>query len=252
MKKFVFAKLVVILLIVMPTIVEAEDAVKERGKNKFFIGVERNSMERDTKSNSYFGIAEFTQLFVKGGYKITDKFNVCINIGKADYLSKTTVPNPYGMWTEEDTCDFGFALGIGIEQILYNSNGWRLNGNIQYNTWESDVTSSKIRTPDKVISINEVSGEAEIKEWYLALSVSKEMGFHSLYGGVKYSKLKADASISGTLDNKKVTATGTDKSEDDFGIFVGVGIIPLKSWDIYIEGRIIDEDGVSVGTKYKF
>ena len=158
----------------------------------------------------------------------------------------------------------GFAWGLGQTILLHEfENGLKVGMDARYRQTEPDV--DKLTTGAVGYSINDanVSGvEVEIKEWHLALGISRELdgpveitqfipfGWILMpYAGIKYSDVDIDSqsTIAGT--SNKSSGVGSD---DNVGLFLGCDVLAADNASFGIEMRFLDEIAYSVNFSYRF
>ncbi len=185
----------------------------------------------------------------KIAYRITDKINLYALLGtvRNAKIVEKYISNTYKYFFDND-----FAWGIGASVLIYEfENGIKIGADGKYRTAEANLTEIDINgTKYGMSSISDVSGKFE--EHQISLSIAKEFGEvvkFIPYTGIKYSdvKVQAEGTILGVTYK-----TDNVGSKNIIGGHVGIEIALVDNFNIYVEGRFIDETAVSTGFTWKF
>lgn len=142
-----------------------------------------------------------------------------------------------------------FMWGVGASAIIHEwkDGGIQLFGDANYReTKDIGVDSVTVNGSPATLT---GTVNVDWQEWQVAFGVSKKFEYVIPYAGVVYSDVNASA---------KATINGTTydpdsvSSENTFGPFVGISILPTKWLSIDVSGRFVAEQAVSVGATVKF
>ena len=144
--------------------------------------------------------------------------------------------------------NYDFLWGAGARAILFEwtNTCLTLGGRYEFAQYfPSWLTSDGI--PQSVSN-----SKLHWREWQIDLDLSYKIDIFAPYIGVKYSN--ARTKISGFSTPISESGTGTDqfKNKIPVGVFIGCGLSSSKYFMLNIEGRLVDEEAVTVSGDIKF
>ena len=150
--------------------------------------------------------------------------------------------------------DDGFAWGLGTKVILLDfGNGLRIGTDAVYRKAEVELEAISLNGVKYYKGDYPLRFDGTFAEWQFAIGVSKEFSGHNFkvvpYGGVKYSDVEVWAEASSDGETYVSPEVGSDKV---FGVFFGTDLFVSDDLSVNLEGRLIDEQAVSVSCTYRF
>lgn len=144
--------------------------------------------------------------------------------------------------------NYEFLWGVGARGILYEwgntslGMGGRFESSHYFPCW---LTSDGI--PQSVIN-----STLHWREWQIDLDVSYKIDIFVPYIGVKYSN--AQTKINGFSVPISQSGTGNDqfKNRVPVGVFIGCSLSSSKYFMLNIEGRLVDEEAVTISGDIRF
>lgn len=181
----------------------------------------------------YAGLFDFLEVYVK--------------LGGAGFKFRTDIEDQFGSPVGDAVIHtkMGFAYGGGLKATYEFK-----DGSVKGLIIGADAQYLRHTQRYHAMTLDDVgpgsaSGEVTLQEWQIGPFVGYRIMNFLPYVGVKYSDVRLK--FSGGGENTRFRA------EDHFGGFVGLtyDIVPLKMM-LNVEGRFIDETGISCNVIYKF
>ena len=190
----------------------------------------------DVQINSMFGAdmkkpggkLESTQYFLTSSYGITKylRFDGKLGVGDVTFDIKDSQKIHYPT---------NFAGGYGGRLLLYDN---KENGvNCIFGMHHISVHPNSVK-------IDGVKHEAIVDEWQGSLLVSKKIERFRPYVAAKFSKIYLIRKVDGA--RKRI------QPEDDLGLVLGLAFNIKDNARLNLEGRLFDEDSLTVGFNYAF
>ena len=216
------------------------------------IGFIADSLTRKIDIDS--GEFEMSAYAARIGLNIIERFNFYVDLGQTQDMEYT--------WTDRGEVikyelEDEFLWGVGGSALIYRwDNGLEVGVNAAYRTADMSLDRGNVdSTVYTIVDMNE-SKDGEYKDYHVACEVGWRTDYFIPYIGVRYSEVEVDGYFQalGSMHD----ARGKNSSQN-VGVFVGLSITPKiegtpksEQFALNIEGRFIDEEGVSVGLSYKF
>lgn len=199
------------------------------------------------------GTFELNAVLARIGINLIDRVNLYLDIGQAQDMSYNAEVNATNT-TVKYEYDSDIMFGAGVNALIYRwDNGLEIGGALSMR--QVDLTVDKA-TIDGIsyekIDLDSVR-DGEYTEWQAALELAYKAEYLIPYIGLKYSDVEVDGDV--TDSTVQYNASGKNAGQN-IGVFAGVTLVPelgdSKQIAINVEGRIIDEEAVSVGVSYRF
>lgn len=144
--------------------------------------------------------------------------------------------------------NYDFLWGAGARVILFDGSDTVLSLGGRY---ESAEYSPSWLTSDGVPQ-SVTHSKLLWREWQIDLDLSYKIDIFAPYLGVKYSN--ARTKISGFSTPISQSGAGADqfKNSTPVGVFIGCGLSSSKYFMLNIEGRLVDEEAVTVSGEIRF
>lgn len=188
---------------------------------------------------------ELTSHAARLSYTVTDRFAPFVILGAADAELGGDISGTSAS-IESDT---GFMWGVGAAIPLYNSEdgfGFGITG--QYRAANLDLSKATVGG----VSASIPDSEVDYSEWLVAVGTSYTFDLSENmpltgYLGVKYSDTTLeDAVVAGS------SIAGDVNSDDNVGVFVGLEFDATENFSFGVEGRLIDEEALSIQGQLHF
>lgn len=148
--------------------------------------------------------------------------------------------------------DGAFAWGTGLSWTAWETQAgsglFRFWVDGRYQQFNADTSSAKLG--GDAASVNSLDHEQ--KEWHVALGMTYVSGPWAPYVGIRYSDVDIDQPGQATFASGTVTGGSGLRSDLLIGTFVGLDYKATDQLAISVEGRLVDEYGISVGATYRF
>jgi len=143
---------------------------------------------------------------------------------------------------------YQFLWGVGARGIFFECGQICLGAGGRYsqcNFRPSWLTSNA--------SVVEVGGSRmQWREWQVDLDISYHIDLFTPYFGVKYSDTRVKLGVFPTAISNSGRGVDHFENRTPVGIFIGCGISNSRYFMLNIEGRLIDEDAVTISGDLRF
>ena len=205
------------------------------------------------------GEFEMTAYMVRIGLNFLDRYNLYFDIGETD-----NVKFRYVLHGEENTVEFAgdTILGIGLSGLIYRwENGIEIGASASYRHADMTLTKATIGSAVWERGLMTHVTDDKYQEYQVAGELAWRTDLITPYIGVKYSytELGCDFTIGGGSRRN----TSSSNAAENIGVFLGFTITPTVNpkmnmireghrLSINVEGRLIDEEALSLGVDYRF
>ena len=207
---------------------------------------ETMEMVSDTKIN---------RTMIKCSYGLFDWLDFYAMAGASDFKSNidATIGNSSGQTLEgkfKINGNHGFTYGLGMKaEKEFENPAWILGCDFRYLEQRNDFDGTFGMAMNGVSYEESINGDATFREGHFAPYLAKEIWNLVPYFGVKFSNVWTEYNLeweNGESDTCKFSA------KNNVGMFLGIDWELNDAWSLNLEGRLIDEQAVSVAINYKF
>lgn len=184
-------------------------------------------------------------------FGVFDFLDVYVNLGGADYEFKSDIYDPSTGALNgrlEAKTKWGFAYGAGLKATYTFKNGpvkdLIIGADVQYlrhkQTYEDKLTD--ISTFEEFTS----RGKATLQEWQVGSFMGYKISKFTPYIGVKYSDVRLE------FKADDADYESTFKADDKVGGFAGLTYEMTPQLKLNLEGRFIEETGMTFNLIFRF
>jgi hypothetical protein len=141
-----------------------------------------------------------------------------------------------------------FLWGVGARAILFEWGNCDLGLGGRYSSADYKpiwLTIDGVNVP--------VSGtHCRWREWQVNLDVSYHIDIFTPYAGVKYSNARTRIGEFGTAISTSGSGSNHFRNRVPVGLYIGCGLSTGKYFMLNVEGRLIDEEAVSISGDLRF
>lgn len=138
--------------------------------------------------------------------------------------------------------------GVGGRALLAYWGDLQLSINAVYMQANLPLSSLKVNK----MSFSHKRTEIDFREWQIGMGISYYFGLLIPYIGVDYSDFRAKVEHLNPLQFLFPKKHVTFKEAYATGIFLGFGLCPHHAFNLNVETRVINENGISVSADFKF
>lgn len=234
------------------------DSVKPLGHLKYAVTVEDNYVYEKVmkKAESLkLEMKKMNQLYGKVSLGLTPNFNVYTKLGASNNgtIEHDSISANQLLKIKTKT---GFLWAFGVTGIKEISDGWKIGGDVQYDSWQTDV--EKVTVGGNAAT--NVSGKIQNRELQITPFITKQFTMQSMnwsfspYLGmpIDFFWSQTDKHIAFRYNSTNQTDSWAKKGKDYIGIVAGSDLTVSESLALNVEGRFIDETAVTAGATYRF
>ncbi len=192
---------------------------------------------------------EINAAFFPLSFILYEFFTLQLKLGTAQMKANWRVSSPNLLNWVKAKSNHGFLITPGFYLLLYEWNKTSLGIGGNYVKGNFRINSLRIDG----IQVFRKGGEWDIRFWQFHLGISHGIGFFIPYLGIKYSKSKSFIKAPSVAE---IAPGGSDKNHfknrDRLGLYLGTTITKQKYFFLQIEGRLFDEEAVSLSGEFRF
>ncbi len=192
---------------------------------------------------------EINAAFFPVSLTLYEFFTFQVKLGTAQMKANWRVSLPNLLNWVKLKSNHGFLVIPGFHMLLYEWSKTTLGIGGNYVKGDFHINSLKIDGAE----VLQNKGDWGIRFWQFHLGVSHSIGFFVPYIGMKYAKSKSSLEAPGVTG---LAAEGSGKNHfknrDKLGLYLGTTITKGSYFFVQIEGRLFDEEAVSLSGEIRF
>jgi hypothetical protein len=143
---------------------------------------------------------------------------------------------------------YSFLWGVGARGILYESGcfAFGMGGRFEHSKYDN-----LWMTIDGIVQ--QVSGtELHWRVWQIDVDMSYKIDIFTPYIGIKYSNVRSGVGVFSTPISNSGVGMNFFENRTPVGVFIGCSLSSGKYFMLNIEGRLIDEEAVTISGDFRF
>jgi hypothetical protein len=240
MKKIAYLFIAMMMFVPFTTYAAGVNGVTTQGEGKMGIGADLDytfTKEMDLESEDLgfdvndVKIEEYYAAYATLSYGLSNNWDIYGKLGFSDFNTNGTI----GDVTFDSDADMALAYAIGTKCSYPLQGGYIVGADLRYS----------MASYDSALDYGNVDGDVDWTQWHVAPFVGMVMQDMTPYAGVKWSQTSVEHDFEelGSFDIE---------GSDDFGVFAGVDFIAAQNMVVNVEGRLMDEEAITLGVTWKY